>query len=98
MGADHLHGCGLSAVVLIMPLLVDAAKRGFPLVTRDGRKVTFIAHYPSLPEQHRVVVNVNGMYAPVTVSEDGRFHLDGRPSSFDVLLDADQLEVKRANQ
>lgn len=38
------------------PFSLEAAKRGEPIVTRDGTPARFIAHIPEATEQNRVVI------------------------------------------
>lgn len=38
------------------PFDLEAAKRGEPIITRDGRPVKFIAHVPEARAAHRVVI------------------------------------------
>ena len=54
------------------PFDLEAAKRGEPIVTRDGREAKFIAHVPDAIPQHQVLVlqdrevvslHVNGRYS-----------------------------------
>lgn len=42
------------------PFSLEAAKRGEPLVTRDGRKARFVAHVPEAEDGHRVIVFRDG--------------------------------------
>lgn len=42
------------------PFNLEAAMRGEPIVTRDGRKAKFIAHVPDAREDQQVVFSVGG--------------------------------------
>jgi hypothetical protein len=57
----------------LKPFDLDAAKRGEPLVTRDGRKATFIAHVPEFDAYERVMVRIDGLGCSVSLGEDGKF-------------------------
>lgn len=53
------------------PFDLEAAKRGEPIQTRDGRKIKFVTHVPEADQSYRVVC----MYDSGTISgwgEDGR--------------------------
>lgn len=41
------------------PFDLEAAKRGEPIITRDGRAAKFIAHVPEAAEGSRVLVLIN---------------------------------------
>jgi len=41
------------------PFDLEAAKRGEPIVTRDGREAKFIAHVPEANEIQKIVVSVD---------------------------------------
>lgn len=53
---------------------LEAAKRGEPIQTRDGRPVKFIAHVPEVMESHRVIVQYEELVA--LRFEDGRSFSD----------------------
>lgn len=40
----------------LKPFDLEAAKRGEPICTRDGREARFIAHVPDVVDQYKVVV------------------------------------------
>ncbi len=56
------------------PFDLEAAKRGEPIVTRDGRSVVFVAHDPSFTETHRVIVRVEGTGSPRCYAESGEYY------------------------
>lgn len=53
------------------PFDLEAAKRGEPLVTRDGRKATFVAHTPQCAVACRVWVHVEGEASLLGFYENG---------------------------
>lgn len=55
------------------PFNLEAAKRGEPIVTRDGRKARFIAHVPEAGEAYRVVVYIEDHIDVQSYYEDGRY-------------------------
>ena len=42
------------------PFNLEAAKRGEPIQTRDGREAKFVAHVPEAIESQRIVVMLSG--------------------------------------
>lgn len=54
------------------PFDLEAAKRGEPIQTRDGRPVKFIAHVPEAEEPLRVIVLTES--SPGFRHEDGAVH------------------------
>lgn len=65
---------------------LKAAQAGHPLMTRDGRKATYIGYAPDADPGHRVVIHVEGDIAPLPVNEFGMFRNDGSESKRDVFL------------
>jgi hypothetical protein len=57
----------------LKPFDLEAAKRGEPLVTRDGRKAFFIAHVPEVDRASRVVGRVAGDCTLYVFYETGRY-------------------------
>jgi hypothetical protein len=55
------------------PFDLEAAKRGDPLVTRDGRKAQFIAHAPKAASMYRVVALIEAEEMPYLFGENGHF-------------------------
>lgn len=53
------------------PFDLEAAKRGEPIITRDGREAKFIAHVPEAKEEHRVIVLVERN--PLPAHETGEY-------------------------
>ena len=67
------------------PFDLEAAKRGEPIVTRNGHEAKFIAHVPELAKAHRVLYTVpNNDYA-LSCAEDGR-HYTSSQSSYDIFM------------
>jgi hypothetical protein len=56
----------------VKPFSLDAAKRGEPLVTRNGVSARFIAHVPEAGRPYRVLVLITGRGVPSSHYEDGR--------------------------
>lgn len=54
------------------PFDLQKALAGEPVITRKGRKVVRIAHFPEAHEMHRVVALVEGDLIPITHDEGGR--------------------------
>lgn len=57
------------------PFALEAAKRGEPLVTRDGRSAKFVAYVPEA-EKFSVVAFVEGASGVGTFANNGRYHAD----------------------
>lgn len=55
------------------PFDLEAAKRGEPIQTRDGRKARFIAHVPECHQLHRVLALVDGETFVQAFTEAGRY-------------------------
>jgi hypothetical protein len=66
------------------PFDLEAAKRGTPIITRDGRKVKFIAHVPEATLNHRVVV----LYGDVirTFPDSGKYYSSDHESVLDLFM------------
>lgn len=58
----------------LKPFDLEAAKRGVPLITRDGRKVEFITYLPEAKEGHRVVVFIEGWSRSCEFFDDGKYY------------------------
>jgi hypothetical protein len=56
------------------PFDLEAAKRGEPIITRDGREVKFIAHVPEAQRDQRVVFLLGNLV--YTADEKGRLDKD----------------------
>lgn len=54
------------------PFDLEAAKRGEPLVTRNGRSVKFVAYVPEAKE-YKVIAFLEGEDAPDTFTANGRY-------------------------
>lgn len=67
------------------PFDLEAAKRGEPIVTRDGRKARFVAHIPEAPDAHKVIAFIeDGL--PETFSSEGIFHIASGKTSLDLFM------------
>lgn len=55
------------------PFDLEAAKRGEPIVTRNGRKAKFIGHVPEAVNVCKVVVFVDGDTHCASYAEDGSY-------------------------
>lgn len=60
------------------PFDLEAAKRGEPIVTRDGRKAKFVAHVPECDSLSRVYAFVEGDKAVNAYNEAGEYIPSGR--------------------
>ena len=67
------------------PFDLEAAKRGEPLVTRDGRKARFIGHVPEALSGFRVVVFLEGDGEASDYLESGAYYEDD-PSEHDLFM------------
>lgn len=66
------------------PFDLEAAKRGEPIVTRDGRPVKFIAHVPEANDGARVVVMFDGEIE--SHWEDGSYYTKSAASRNDLFM------------
>lgn len=57
------------------PFDLEAAKRGKPIQTRDGRSVRFVGHVPEASENYRVVAFVAGETYVQLYADDGKYVL-----------------------
>ncbi|WP_258898239.1 hypothetical protein [Burkholderia glumae] len=57
----------------LKPFDLEAAKRGEPLVTRDGRAAHFIAYVPELGKGYQVIARIDGLLVPHTFFENGSY-------------------------
>lgn len=58
----------------LKPFNLQAALKGAPVITRDGRKVIRIAHFPEAKHNaYQVVYLTEGSEEPSFACEDGRF-------------------------
>lgn len=60
------------------PFDLEAAKRGEPLVTRDGRKAKFIAYVPECRAGYRLIVKVEGMDYCSLYYDEGQLAGEGK--------------------
>lgn len=56
------------------PFDLEAAKRGEPLITRDGRPAKFVAYVPEADGSHCVVVFIDGTKIPMILTKSGKFY------------------------
>ena len=74
------------------PFDLEAAKRGEPIVSRDGREVKFVAHVPEANAGHRLVVLCDEVIYSHYV--DGRYHRDAvDESSVDLFMATKKFSV-----
>ena len=64
---------------------LEAAKRGDPIVTRDGSEAKFIAHVPELREMCRVLYTTPNSLSARCCSESGRHYPVGE-SFYDLFM------------
>lgn len=68
------------------PFDLEAAKRGEPITTRDGRCVRFLAHVPEAGEDARIVAMVEGDNRPRLFRESGICNLNAEGSGLDLAM------------
>lgn len=68
------------------PFDLEAAKRGEPITTRDGRSVRFLAYVPEAGEDARIVAMVAGDDLPRFYRESGLCFLNGEGSALDLAM------------
>ena len=56
------------------PFNLEAAKRGEPIVTRDGRKAKFVAYVPEVKDEFKVIVYVEGTMNVLSYCDDGMYY------------------------
>ena len=66
------------------PFNLEAAKRGDPIVTRDGRKAKFIAHVPEADPSFKLAVLIDGEI--FTFAEAGNYWSDKKDSTLDLFM------------
>lgn len=66
------------------PFDLEAAKRGDPIMTRDGRPVKFIAHVPYAREGDRVVMLFEDVV--LWLGKSGHFYLSKEPHHYDLFM------------
>ena len=76
---------------MMKPFDLEAAKRGEPLVTRDGRSAIFVAHLPECNPRCRVIARV-GEEAHM-FGEDGRTLRDGVIYHDDLFMAPKKIKV-----
>lgn len=64
------------------PFDLDAAKRGEPLITRDGRPAKFVAHVPELDHYDCVLLFVEGNHDISYVGVNGAIRQSAEPFFF----------------
>lgn len=55
------------------PFDLEAAKRGEPLITRDGRPAKFLAHFPQNDSDYRVLALLDHRHRVYSYCEDGLY-------------------------
>ena len=68
-----------------IPFDLEAAKAGAAIVTRDGRKVHFVAHDPGASVRRRVLVRIGTDDYQSVTAEDGSCY-EGRDSQADLFM------------
>ena len=69
----------------LKPFDLTAALAGAPVVTRDGRKVLQIAHFPKVSLSERIVAHIDSNYCIQIFYDDGQF-IRGKESKFDLFM------------
>lgn len=67
------------------PFDLEAAKRGEPLITRDGRKVTDFAHFPSKEGAYKVYAVIGGDTSSFT-EEGNEWNVDCSQTNLDLFM------------
>lgn len=57
----------------LIPFNLDRAMAGDTVITRDGRKVLQIAHFPLVNKDERIVAQIEGDFVHFGFSENGSF-------------------------
>lgn len=83
--AVKLNSSQPQSVTEHQPFDLEAAKRGEPLVTRDGRKAKFVAHVPE-SEKYPVVAIIEGDECFGGFTRDGKWIEEILNSTFDLFM------------
>lgn len=85
--AEQMHEYAKSAIELNRkeaeakkeprPFDLEAAKRGEPIVTRDGQKAVFVGHDPGADKEYRVLARVDSEKCASAYSENGSAKMFG---------------------
>lgn len=73
------------------PFSLEKALAGHPLVTRDGRRVKFVAHVPECDNGYRVLAYCEGHGHSLSFFDNGRCY-DGLEQGSDLLLAVDSFD------
>lgn len=68
------------------PFNLEEAPKGAPVVTRDGRKVLRVAHFPDAKEGYRIVAHYEGSMTPICFHDTARMYEGSRDSCFDLFM------------
>lgn len=72
-------------IIKMKPFNLEEAKAGKPIITRDGRKVKFVAYEP-MAETHSVAVLIAGRKTLNVHRTDGRFYDEDADSEIDLFM------------
>lgn len=67
------------------PFDLEAAMRGEPIVTRDGREAKFVAYVPEADVGHRLIVFIEGAQCVTSLYKTGTY-LDPSVSDLDLFM------------
>ncbi len=71
---------------LLRPFDLDAAKKGEPIITRDGRTCKYIGYAQQAQDTSKVIVQVDGNTIPQHYAEDGSY-IKSTETSFDLFME-----------
>jgi hypothetical protein len=79
------------------PFVLAFAQEGFPLITRDGKKVKFVAYEPELPVNERVIILHYGEHENYIMDhgEDGKINYAGDFNDGDVFMNGDPFKKSK---
>lgn len=72
------------------PFDLEAAKRGEPLITRDGDKARFVAHVPEACAECRVIGLIQGHSSVAQYHENGLYYASGTKCGSDLFMDVSE--------
>lgn len=68
------------------PFNLERALAGDKVVTRDGREVTFVGHFPKLTPGYRVAAIIAGDQIIRQFGESGKYNMDGQEAITDLFM------------
>ena len=71
------------------PFDLEAAKRGEPLITRDGDKARFVAHVPEACAECRLICFIQDHSSVAQYYENGLYYDSGSECGADLFMDVD---------